>query len=152
MRTHTAWPGTGSPGSLAHLSSPGQRPHWGHSAGGCMLPQSGAQGQPGGSDLFWEACGHLAGCAESSYKLPSVLNPVGVTIPLREQEASESVDAQRTSPTPAPGRRLYGPEGATLSSVAQASVRMLEGSLMAEAPRRSHSDLRPFPGMTLLTN
>lgn len=70
------------------------------------FPRAGPRGQPGGSDLLWKAFGHLVCCAAPSCEFPSALNPVGVTTPLQEQEASESVGAQRTSPTPAPGRRL----------------------------------------------
>lgn len=105
-----------------------------------MLPQGRTQDQQGGNDLLWEAFGHLAGCAAPSYPhppAPSSLNPVRVTILLQEQEALESVGAQQTLTMTAPGRRLYGPEGATLSSVAQGSMRILEGSLMVGAPRRA---------------
>lgn len=37
--THATWPGTDFPWSSAHLSSPGQRPHRGHSAGGWQGPR-----------------------------------------------------------------------------------------------------------------
>jgi hypothetical protein len=70
----------------------------GVTSGGCELLQGRAQGQPGGSDLLWEAFGHVAGCAAPSCELPSTLKSVGVTVSLREQEASESAGTQHYWP------------------------------------------------------
>lgn len=69
----------------------------GVTVGSCVLPQDRAQGQPRGSDLLWEAFGHL-GWLCCAWELPSTLKYVGVTIPQREQETSESVGAQQYRP------------------------------------------------------
>lgn len=97
------------------------------------------QSQQGGSDLLWEGFGHLACRATPACKLPSTLSP----LPLYESRELQS--RRELSSIPHAKTSICRP-----SSVARGSMKMLEGSLRAEAPRRSNSDLTPFPGVTWL--